>query len=256
MDLLGQEVKDKNKGKKKMILALLITCTVLLVILITVMMILPKKPAAAGQYILNIDGTAVQPSPDTILIDTVGNVYISIKDIANPIGSYTYFDGGYQQYNQDKNECYVRDANQVIGFSINSNKIYKTKLGSMVYQPYTLKSNIISQNGKVYINAQDIELAFNTPVNFVQNGSNVEINISTINSLVQTYTAQMTGSGAQQMTISTDYNNQKAISYGMIVQSVGGKYGVVDTNLTTIIGNKYSSMTFDEYTREFHCYNR
>lgn len=52
-------------------------------------------------------------------------------------------------------------------------------------------------------------------------------------------------------TIDSNPENLKAIIYDMIVVTKNGNYGVLDFNLEEIIGTKYKTMEFNEYTQDF-----
>ena len=249
MDLLGQEKKEMSK-KKKMVLALLISFTILLILLICIIMALPKK-SRPKQYVLSIDDRVIQISDNTIIMDSDGKIYISLKDIATPIGNYTYCDGEYQKYNDDKTKCYLQNGDEVVGFEADKNTVYKTVSGSIIdFQYYDLQSNIISSNNELYINVDDMQVAFNMLVSNVENGNNIQINIYTVRALIDFYSNKIAENGLQ-MAISRDYNNGRAISYNMIIESQGGKFGVVDTDFNSIISNKYNSITFNEFTQNF-----
>ncbi|MCL2341886.1 MAG: WG repeat-containing protein [Firmicutes bacterium] len=250
MDLLGQEEKDKNKGKKTLVLSLLIICVVLLIVLVVIILVLPQKQAGAA-YFLNIDGNPVQIANDTIIADSSGVLYISLKDIAGSIGEYTYNYGEYGKYNEDRNQCYLQRANEIVGFKADSSLIYKGVSDSVIeFRNYTLKSKAINVSDKMYIDINDLQKAFNMSVGANQNGNSTTVSIYTVKGLADFYKQKITDSG-KQMTISTDADNARAISYNMIVETTGGKVGVVDTNLNTVISNKYNNMKFDEYTQNF-----
>ena len=51
--------------------------------------------------------------------------------------------------------------------------------------------------------------------------------------------------------ISDTIQNKKALSYGMVVVKSDGRYGVLNLQKQRIIGNKYNSMEFVEYAKQF-----
>lgn len=257
MDLLSQEYnnpKPKSKGKK-VVLTLLIISIILLVILIALIYLLKgSQPKKTGLYVNEekkdfVEGLIIDNSTD-------GKKYISLKDVAPLIG-YEYQNGEYLQYEESKTKGYLENSNQIVGFELGSNKIYKTTQSSDVeFQYYEIKNPIIQNNDKLYIALED----FNTTCDaIIQN--NVDTNqtsIYTTDYLVAEYEKLIIEQGVYK-SISKDFENQKAIIYNMLIVSKSeekdndsnSKYGVITTEMQQIITPKYKGITYNEYTGNF-----
>lgn len=251
MNLLDQEVKKEEPKGKKIILILLIIAVILLIISISIMVLLYGNQPKS--LILSIDGSNVTIDADLLTTDEKGTNYISIQKISRLIG-YEYLTGEYKQYGEDRTntKCYLQDDDQVIQFEADSNKIYKTTPESNLdYEEYDLKNKILKSNNLLYISLEDLGVGLNLVYTYSQNEN--KISLETANKLVETYKAKLSEQqGAEFKDISEDYNNKKAIAYNMlIVANDSQKWGVVDRDYNTIIGNKYSSIEFVESAGTF-----
>ena len=152
------------------------------------------------------------------------------------------------EYAEDETKCYLESQSQVIGFEADSNKIYKTTQNSETdYEYYTLNNKIIQSNGILYIALDDLTVGCNLVCTF--SNEQYKILINTPEHLSKGYVTTFTEKG---LTIDTDIQNKKAIVYNMVVVSnENGKLGVVDTKANTVIGQKYTTMKFDEFSQRF-----
>ena len=246
MDLLGQEPQKKQKTNgQKVVLMLLITSIVLSIFIIIMIFALQgNKTKTLG---LNIDGKDVQITQNMLISDESGVNYISLQQLSTSIG-YNYLRGGYGEYAEDETKCYLESQSQVIGFEADSNKIYKTTQNSETdYEYYTLNNKIIQSNGILYIALDDLTVGCNLVCTF--SNEQYKILINTPEHLSKGYVTTFTEKG---LTIDTDIQNKKAIVYNMVVVSnENGKLGVVDTKANTVIGQKYTTMKFDEFSQRF-----
>lgn len=248
MDLLGQEInnkKDSTSKKKKMVLISLIFCIIMLVILLAVISVLSKEQKPVSQKLI-IDNTEVQLTEGLIVADEGGNKYISLESGAELIG-YKFFNGEYGKNEEDKDKCYLQSSDEVIGFELDSNEVYKIVLDNNIEaQIYTIDKNIIKYNDKLYIAIND----FSKSCNLTMSNDGGNINLKSNKFLSEEYLATIKEQN-KYTSISNEYENLKAIYYGMLVVNDGKNYGVVDLNMSTIIGAKYSNIIFDEYTQNF-----
>lgn len=248
MDLLGQELNNKKKmpTSKKIVLVSLIVCIVLLVLILVFMFLMSSNQTKP--LTLVIDGQNIQISNNILISDDNQITYISLKQLSKLIG-YEYLRGGYLEYIEDDTKCYLESTNQIIGFEANSNKIYKTSSNSKTdYQYYELKNNIIKNDEVLYISIEDLNVGCNVVFSFSKQEN--RITIDTIDNKSKYYETQLS---EKSMAITSDsFNNGKALSYGMIVVSNNnGKLGVINFDYQTIIGNKYTTMEFDEFSKNF-----
>lgn len=246
MDLLGQETQKKQKTNgQKIVLMLLITSIILSIfVLVMIFALQGNKTKTLG---LTIDNKPVQITEGMLISDENGVNYISLKQLSTSIG-YNYLRGGYGEYAEDNTKCYLESEIQVIGFEANSNEIYKTTQNSETdYEYYKLNNKIIQSNGILYIALEDLSVGCNVIYSFSTEDN--KILIFTTGHLSQNYVKTFAENG---LTVNTDAKNEKAIIYNMVVAAnTTGKLGVLDTTLNTIIGHKYTTMEFDEFSQNF-----
>ncbi|MDO5555922.1 MAG: WG repeat-containing protein [Clostridia bacterium] len=248
MDLLEQENNNQKPlfSGKKIVLMLLIFCIFVLIMLLVLLFVLPKGQTTKQKF--SVNGAEIQPKEELIVTDETGNKYICLEDGAEVIG-YRFFSGEYGKNEEDKDKCYLQNTNEIIGFELNSNEIYKTTLNSMVEpQYYKIKNTVEKQNDKLYITLEDFSIAFNMQIKASENGNQIEIN--SCEYLAEQYTKTIEEQ-KKYTGLDKEYNNLKAIYYGMLVVNDGQNYGVVDTNMNRLISPRYSNITFDEYTQNF-----
>ncbi len=247
MDLLQQEI-NKNKDKKistskKIVLVSLILCIVLLVLILLVMFLMSGEQTK--NLSLTVNGSNIQITSNMFITDENGITYISLGQLSDLIG-YNYLRGGYLEYIEDSTKCYLYNINQIIGFETNSDLIYKTSENSNLdYQYYKLKNKIISNNQVLYISLEDLSVGCNVIYSYSKDKN--AIIIETTDNYIKNF-----NNSSIKLSIDDNFNNKKAISYGMlIVSNDNQKLGIVDLNFNTVIGAKYSSIEFDEYTQNF-----
>ncbi len=248
MDLLNQNQSYNSKPEKssgsKMITALIIICVILLVIVLSLMFYL--KSLQVPKRILDINGTQMEMAQGVMISDNSGNEYISLKDLSDAIG-YKYNNGAFREYEEDKKKCYIDNNVEIIGFTVNSSKIYKTTENSEIdYEYYKLNHNILMYQDKLYIAVADITKALNV---MCDTTNPAIIAIKTPESTIKAHTEELKKSN---YTLTTDENNLKAMSYGMLVVSRDDLWGALNpTNYQEVIGNKYKTIEFDEYTETY-----
>lgn len=253
MDLLGQEnntPKPKSKGKKT-VLNLLILSIVLLVVVIALMYVVKKnQPLKPTLYVNNES----KPVIADLIIDNAedGKKYVSLKDVSALIG-YQYLGGEYPEYKEISTKGYFQNSNQIVGFELGSNKIYKTVPDTNIdFQYYDIKNKIIQKNDKLYIELQDFNETCQAIVDYSSEKNQTKI--TTADNLMTQWEQDIIGAGTYK-SVSKDFENQKALFQGLIVVGTSdkndGNYGVIDTNKKEIITPKFKEMKFDEYTKNF-----
>lgn len=246
MNLLDQEVKKEEPKGKKMVLILLIVAIILLIVVIALMVVLSgnqTKPLT-----LSVNGANITIDSDLLVTDENGITYISIQKISNSIG-YDYLTGEYRQYSEDatNSKGYLQNENQVIQFEADTNKIYKTSIDSdLDYEEYELNNNIMKSNNLLYISMDDVNVGLGIIPSYSQNDN--KILFKTVESLTEEYKTNIANQTNNQFVgISEEYNNKKALAYNMlVVTNESQKWGVVDSNFSTVIGNRYTSLEFIE----------
>ena len=246
MDLL-QENKKKNKKTtaQKIVLALLIISIVLSIIIVGIMFVTGNiKPQS--KYTIAINGSVISEETIGLLQLEDGNKYISIRALSNQLG-YDYFNGEYNNTEESKDKGYINNGINFIQFFADSNEIYKTTEDSVKdFEHYKLKNKIIKYNEALYINVEDLTVAFNLIESYYEGKNQTVI-------LTPEYWLEINGEKLKELgyTVSELPENIKAISYGFVIAENNEKYGIMSLNSEELIGNKYNSISFVEYTGEF-----
>lgn len=243
MTLLDQEVKKEEPKGKKIVLLLLIFSVILLMLVIVAMIALGGKQTKP--LTLSINGNNVTIDENLLITDNNGINYISLPKIATFQIGYEYVTGGYLEYTESETKGYLENANQIIQFEADNNKIYKIVPNTSVdYEEFELQYNILQVNNALYIAIDDLNIGLNIVYTYSEKDNKISLN--TADNLIKSYQASLTET-SQVKAISDEFNNEKAVCYNMLVVSnENEKWGVVDTNFSTIIGNKYSSIEFIE----------
>lgn len=251
MEIIGTNISDKNQKNKKMMKIIIILIILLLIISISLGVAIYFLKLQQFKFV--VDGSSIAKS-DGIFIINEDKVYVSIKDISSIIG-YKYYNGGYKQYTEDPNKCYVQNDDEVCMFEKDSNKIYKTVPDEIDYEYFSLSEPIKNINGKLYTTLEGIGKACNLATQY--NKEQNQITINTLPFLAKYYTKNFKTSA-----VATNFKNQKALLYGlMVVQDVENKendgnnknvnYGIYSTSGEEIVGTKYTDIEFIESTEEF-----
>lgn len=248
MDLLNEnQYKKEQTPKNKKIILILLVLSIIATILITFILLYINKYVKTQEKLpktLKINDKEVNLT-ETLIIETAeGDKYISLKEIAQLLG-YEYYNNEYGVDGENKDKGYIKNGILVTGFEKDTNSIYKyQEKTNLDYQYYELSSNIIKYNNNLYISSKDISQALN--ITYKEDNNTTLIN--TIENNIEKYQETFKET---DYTITKDLNNQKAIIYGMLVIEKNGKWGVIDINYNEIIGNKYSTIYFDEYNMNF-----
>lgn len=147
---------------------------------------------------------------------------------------------------------YVEALNETetTSFYLNSDTISKVAPNSNEdYENITISEPVVMINTKLYVISDGFTVAFNSLFNY--NQATNTITIQTLPNLIEAYSAAIENYGYSNL--SEEFNNQKALIYGMIVASkeTTGKFGVVSNAGNEIISPRYNSIKFVESSREF-----
>lgn len=252
MEIIGTNQEEKDKKTKKIMIWIAIAIIMLFVISIILFITIYYLQGQLFKF--NIDGQKVAMPSDDLFVYEQDAVYVSIKDIAPLIG-YNYYNGGYKQYTEDASQCYLESGNEVCTFELNSTTVYKTPVGQIDYEYFTINSPIKKINNKLYITAEGLCLACNLKFYYSQEENSVTI--YTLPYYADYYTKTYTHSA-----VSSNFKNQKALMYNlMIIQNMDNternnntrniRYGIADLEGKEIVGTKYTDIEFIESTQEF-----
>lgn len=247
-DLIGnnyEPTEDQLKAKKWMkIIGIILAILFLIGIVLVVLMLYVQ----ASQLKISIDGVST-PNLGNILIIEENEVYIPIREFASYVG-YESNNGAYKQYEEGTTNCYVRCADEIASFTMNSDKIYKLLLAETEedYEYFTINEPVKMINGALYVSSEGAEKAFN--ISFTYDREQNSITIYTLPYLVTYWASQFPNSDIAED--SASFSNQKALLYNMIiVKNADEYYGVYDLTGKEILGTKYTSIEFVESTMEF-----
>ena len=240
--------EKKPQNKLMMIIGILIAITTIIVIAIIILISSMK----GKELSVIIDGKNVVPVESTFLFDMEGKIYVSISDIAPYVG-YEAHNGEYKVNSEDNTKMYVEDieGKETTSFFLNSKTISKVPPDSDEdYENIQLEVPVVETAGKLYVSAEGFMKGFNCVLQY--DISQNRIVIQTLPYLVNYYTTNITNYGYDEL--SEEFNNQKALVYGMMVglKKTTGKYGVKDVSTNKeIIGPRYNKIRFLESAQEF-----
>lgn len=233
-----------NEKTKKIVTILAVTIGILLLLCIAIVVYIYYIQATELKVYIN--GTQVSVAEDEVIV-TDDNIYISIKDMCEKIG-YTYNNGEYKMsYYEDKDKCYLTNGVETVSYILGADSIYKvTKENNQDYEYYNIDEPVISNNEKLYTTVEGLSLGCNLSISHTKKSNT--LTIYTLPYLYDYYSSRISGANADE----TNYENKKAILYGMIiVENDNKEYGVKDLNGEIIIGQKYSEISFVSYSQEF-----
>ena len=249
MELIGaNQQKTDKKTKKTMIIigVILVTLLIISIVLFVIINYLRQK-----LFKFNIDGVNISNYSDELFIFDGDTIYVSLKDIASKIG-YEYYQGGYKEYTESLNKCYLQSSNEICTFEEDANTIYKTPVSEVDYEYFKIEKPIKMINNKLYITSDGLKIACN--LDFYYNKNKNTATIYTLPYYVDYYTKNYKFSA-----LSTSFNNQKALLYGLLItQNVENTeknnnpfYGISTVEDKEIVGKKYTSIEFIESNQEF-----
>lgn len=249
MQIEQEDVMPNEKKSKKTItlIVILITITIIAVIgIVFAIMALQGDKLSAS-----IDGKKVSFTEDTFIFTEDGKVYVSIKDIA-PLVGYEAHNGEYKVDTEDTNKMYVEALNgtETTSFFLNSTTISKAIPNTNAeYENLTISQPVFKLNDKLYVISDGFSMGFNSI--FYYDETENSITIQTLPYLYSSYSARISDFGYSK--ISEEFNNQKAMVYGLIVASKEstGKYGVITTTGNEVISPRYNKIQFIETSKEF-----
>lgn len=246
MDLLQDNKKKPNKTPAQKIVLTLLIISIVLCVIIGIAIAFLSIQGESKAFSISIDGKNVDLAQFPVISSDSGIRYISLKSLSNQL-SYHYYNGEYKVVEESTAKGYIDNTVNITQFFADSNEIYKTTEKSNTdYEYYQLNNKIISLEGNLYIALDDLDVALNLIVNH-----NATDNQTIIQSSEYWAKQKAEAFKKSNITISNTSENLKALSYGYAVISKDNKYGVITLTGEELIGNKYNSITFCEYTGKF-----
>lgn len=251
--------EEQQYKKKKTLLTAIVVCGVLTILLLFIMLFLESKDSKTFKLFINDVQASVS---DSFIITVDDEVYIAVEEFSSLIG-YKYQKGSYGSFSQNANAAYIQNDYEVASFTIDSNELKKyikvdsqldpevtgiTVLSENGYcETTTLEAPVIQNNGITYIPLQCIDDICN---------ASSTMNGNVLNVYDLTYLIELARVKAPQYKcdlISGDYENLRALAYGVIVVIDNDSYGVVglyDKNAFNIPA-KYDKIVFNQNVKEF-----
>ena len=262
-----QENKQKNK-KKKGIIAGIIFC--IIAVIICAIIIFSLEQVEENRFKMIVDGNEVQMMSNFIRKDDAGNNYVNLKMLVAYTG-YKYTQGDYIEVNEDKNTCYIGNGYEIVSFKVDEKSFVKYMINDddnsqiVPDEENKLKYDVVSKNNEKQIYKLDLPvLAFEEqiyiPLNVANIACNAEIKytekrliINSLDALVQACLQYAPKLGYNS--ISSTYENIRAISKGMLVVEADSKYGVISLKDGKIIlGVIYDDFKYIQNQNKFYIY--
>lgn len=240
MNLIEEGFQEKEEKKKKMTTTIILSVIIILVIAIIsiIAYIMYVKGNTLKVY---LDGQTNDKLKELLMIEEDGTVYAPIKEIASYFG-YESYNGEYTEKSENASKCYIQNENEVVNFTLNSNKIYILDLtkSSENYEYVYTKNPVKASGGVLYASTDMIEKAFNISFQYEQDEN--RITILTMPYLIQAYSSKVLDYG--YTSISAVFANQKTVLQDMLVVEKNGKYGVIRVDGKAVLEAKYDNITY------------
>lgn len=249
MNLLEEDViqKDNNENKKTKTIILI---AIVLVILIIIGIVCYLEYIKSSMLKLTLNGQSNEGLKSLLIFEEDGSIYVPIKEVAKYF-EYESYNGEYNSVSEEQSKCYIQSENEIVNFSLGSNRIYKLELSKNANGEYVnIEKPVKAINGVLCGTTEAIEKAFN--VSFQYDEESNTIIIYTLPYLVELYKTKILDYGYSQL--SQDFLNQKAIFQNiLIVKKDDGKnkYGVIDTAGNIILEPKYDEIKYQSKTGDF-----
>lgn len=241
----NEDFIEKNK-KSKTIMLIIVGIIVFLLILSGVLLYMIYN-VEKNTLKLTIDNKSTTFERDMFVIED-NKLYIKIKDFATLMGYETHNSEYKDRYSEDTTKCYISNINENASYILNSNTMYKKATNNADYEYFDLEDPVKLINENLYVSEEGMEIGTNILIDY--NSNTNKISVLSLNNIISKYASAFTNSAIGDD--KADFNNQKALRYGLVVvKSADGHYGVLDSKGQEIIGTKYKSISFKEDSKEF-----
>ena len=241
MNLIDENFEPKKTdNSKKMARLILVLMVILIIAIISIFMaIVYMKDRVLKLY---INGNLNEQVKSMMLVESDGEIYFPIKEIAPYLG-YESFSGEYTDKSEDASKCYIQSEDEIANFALNSNKIYKLSINNTANYDYFYTSKPVKAvNGKLYATTDAIEEAFN--ISFTYDSNKQRIYIYTMPYLINVYSTRVLDYGYEA--ISENFTNKKTVLNDMLVvtKNEGKIYAVIDVKGNIVIEPKYDYIEY------------
>ena len=242
----NEEVNKKNKNTK--LIMVFIIVLIFFLIGVSCYLVYIISDIQQNTLKLKVDNVNTSFDSDLFVIED-GKLYIAIKDFGQLMG-YTAYNGDYKnrRYSEDPSDCYISSPKEIASYSLNSSEIYKTVSSNEDYEYFKLNEPVKLINGELYVIKEGMEIGTNSIIEYDETAN--QISVFSLDYLITFYSSRFPN--AEFIEENTDFNNRKALRYGMVVVKNEEEYfGVYSINGSEIIGTKYTEISFKEDSQEF-----
>lgn len=237
-----QKKKDNSKLVMKLILA-----SIMLLILIVIGLFIAIIYIKQSELLIYLNGSQNTKIKQLMIEEDNNKIYFPIKEIATYFG-YTSYNGEYSDKSEDTSKCYIQNNNEIANFSLNSNEIYKLNLSDdSNYECVNISNPIKSINGILYIEANDMQEAFNVSYSYDLKN---KMYIYTLDYLVERYTTSALNFG--YVLTNNTFKDEKSLLDGFLIVTKDDKnYGVIDLKGNVILETKYDNIEYLPNSEDF-----
>lgn len=248
MDLFEEEILKPKKKKT-------ISPTTIILIAIVILSILLVAIIVSIVYLkgtiltIKLNGVAVKELEDIIVIEENNKVYMPIKRMAEYL-NYVSRNGDYNTLSEDSTKCYIKNEEELVSFTLNSNLLVKV-IGDKTVQ-IKIEEPIKEINQELYITAEGAQDAFN--LKFYYYPDKNEMYIQTLSYLYAAYSQQAINLGYLPIESESLLNKTAVLDGYLITMSKENYYGVVEVGTTignTILETKYDNIEYLRETSDF-----
>ena len=242
----NEEANKKSKNTKLVMMAIIILIAFL--IGVSCYLVYLINDIQQNTLKLSIDNKSTSFNNNLFVIEN-GKLYVAIKQFGQLMG-YTPYNGDYKnhRYFESTTDCYISNSKEIASYSLNSNEMYKKVVTNEDYEYFDLEEPVKLINGELYVTEEGMEIGTNSIIEYNQTAN--QIRVFSLDYLITFYASKFPN--AEFVEEETDFNNRKALRYGMIViKNEEEHFGVCNTEGTEIIGTKYTGLTFKEDSQEF-----
>lgn len=248
MNLIDEEYSNNKTNKTTTLIKVIIALIILIVIAIIGIAIYIAYLDSITLRVY-VDGQESSDVKNLLVFEDDGTIYIPVRSISSYLG-YSSYTGEYSDRTPDNSKCYVECEDEVANLTLNSDKIYKLNLTENTdnYTYIYMDQPVKAIDGELYITTDGMQKVFNTTFDYDED--NNTIIIYTTAYLVSVYENAILDYGYTEL--SENFENEKAITQGMLVVTDGRYYGVInESDGTAILECQYDDILYQESTGDF-----
>jgi len=242
MNIMEENFQNNNSNNKSSKTSTIILVLIAIVLIAIIGIVIFLSASQSSKLKISLNGKQNNNIKEALLIQDDGTIYVQIRKIAEYLG-YSSYQGDYIEKSEERNKCYIQNDDEIAGFELHSNKIYKLNLSEKDsnYENYYIKQPVIAKEGVLYATSEGIEKAFNASFTFDKEKNTIKI--YTMPYLVELYSSKVMDYGYKKM--NDAFTNKKSLLENMIVVEKDDKtMGVITTEGKEVLGAKYNKITY------------